>query len=82
MRIAYTNAPRVSWNMGLTMLEGQSRIIDNNCLQVVDKDNLNQVRLTLLNLNCSRVNFLRYCFGIQYVRICFLQRLSLNAFCS
>ena len=39
-----TNAPRISWNMGLTMLEGQCRPINHENLQVVDKDNLDQVR--------------------------------------
>ena len=49
MRVAHTNAPRVSWNKGITMLEGQSRVIDNNILQVVDKDNLDEVRYELVS---------------------------------
>uniref|UniRef100_H2YA41 C-type lectin domain-containing protein n=1 Tax=Ciona savignyi TaxID=51511 RepID=H2YA41_CIOSA len=47
VRVAQTNAPRVSWNMGLSMLEGQSRPITHSSLQVVDKDNLNRVRFML-----------------------------------
>ncbi|XP_076812238.1 FRAS1-related extracellular matrix protein 1-like isoform X1 [Clavelina lepadiformis] len=47
VRVSYTNAPHVSWNKGLIMLEGQSRTIDHNCLQVVDNDDINQVRFIL-----------------------------------
>uniref|UniRef100_A0A3Q3X746 FRAS1-related extracellular matrix protein 1 n=1 Tax=Mola mola TaxID=94237 RepID=A0A3Q3X746_MOLML len=42
---ADTNAPRVSWNMGLSLLEGQSRSIMWEQLQIVDNDNLNAVRI-------------------------------------
>ncbi|KAM7365982.1 hypothetical protein PAMP_015455 [Pampus punctatissimus] len=45
VRNADTNAPRVSWNMGLSLLEGQSRPITWEQLQIVDNDNLNAVRL-------------------------------------
>ncbi|XP_068164367.1 FRAS1-related extracellular matrix protein 1a isoform X2 [Antennarius striatus] len=45
VRNADTNAPRVSWNMGLSLLEGQSRPIMWEQLQIVDNDNLNAVRL-------------------------------------
>ncbi|XP_071370696.1 FRAS1-related extracellular matrix protein 1a, partial [Centroberyx affinis] len=44
VRNADTNAPRVSWNMGLSLLEGQSRPITWEQLQIVDNDNLNAVR--------------------------------------
>ncbi|XP_056298988.1 FRAS1-related extracellular matrix protein 1a [Pseudoliparis swirei] len=45
VRNAETNAPRVSWNMGLSLLEGQSRPIMWEQLQIVDNDNLDAVRL-------------------------------------
>ncbi|GAA6214780.1 FRAS1-related extracellular matrix protein 1-like [Lates japonicus] len=45
VRNADTNAPRVSWNMGLSLLEGQSRPITWEQLQIVDNDNLNTVRV-------------------------------------
>ncbi|KAM3857595.1 FRAS1-related extracellular matrix protein 1a [Diretmus argenteus] len=45
VRNADTNAPRVSWNMGLSLLEGQSRPITWEQLQIVDNDNLNAVRI-------------------------------------
>ncbi|XP_068443909.1 FRAS1-related extracellular matrix protein 1a isoform X1 [Clinocottus analis] len=45
VRNAETNAPRVSWNMGLSLLEGQSRPIMWEQLQIVDNDNLNAVRI-------------------------------------
>ncbi|CAL8326972.1 unnamed protein product [Lota lota] len=45
VRNAETNAPRVSWNMGLSLLEGQSRPITWDQLQIVDNDNLNMVRI-------------------------------------
>ncbi|KAM8899479.1 FRAS1-related extracellular matrix protein 1a [Spinachia spinachia] len=45
VRNADTNAPRVSWNMGLSLLEGQSRPISWEQLQIVDNDNLNAVRI-------------------------------------
>ncbi|KAJ8008243.1 hypothetical protein DPEC_G00102780 [Dallia pectoralis] len=45
VRTAETNAPRVSWNMGLSLLEGQSRPITWDQLQIVDNDNLRAVRV-------------------------------------
>ncbi|KAG7497769.1 FRAS1-related extracellular matrix 1 isoform X1 [Solea senegalensis] len=45
VRNADTNAPRVSWNMGLSLLEGQSRPITWDQVQIVDNDNLNVVRI-------------------------------------
>uniref|UniRef100_H2N2B6 FRAS1-related extracellular matrix protein 1 n=1 Tax=Oryzias latipes TaxID=8090 RepID=H2N2B6_ORYLA len=45
VRNADTNAPRVSWNMGLSLLEGQSRPIIWDQLQIVDNDDLNAVRI-------------------------------------
>ncbi|XP_045921786.1 FRAS1-related extracellular matrix protein 1a [Micropterus dolomieu] len=45
VRNADTNAPRVSWNMGLSLLEGQSRPIMWEQFQIVDNDNLNAVRI-------------------------------------
>ncbi|CAL1590665.1 unnamed protein product [Knipowitschia caucasica] len=45
VRNAETNAPRVSWNMGLSLLEGQSRPITWEQLQIVDNNNLKAVRL-------------------------------------
>ncbi|MED6245433.1 FRAS1- extracellular matrix protein 1, partial [Ataeniobius toweri] len=45
VRNADTNAPRVSWNMGLSLLEGQSRPITWDQFQIVDNDNLNVVRV-------------------------------------
>ncbi|XP_029310735.1 FRAS1-related extracellular matrix protein 1a isoform X2 [Cottoperca gobio] len=45
VRNADTNAPRVSWNMGLSLLEGQSRPIMWEQFQIVDNDNMNVVRI-------------------------------------
>ncbi|XP_070598646.1 FRAS1-related extracellular matrix protein 1 isoform X1 [Erythrolamprus reginae] len=45
VRTADTNAPRVSWNMGLDLLEGQSRPIAWEQLQIVDNDDISRVRL-------------------------------------
>ncbi|XP_077444873.1 FRAS1-related extracellular matrix protein 1a isoform X2 [Stigmatopora argus] len=45
VRNADTNAPRVSWNMGLSLLEGQSRPITWEQLQIVDNDNAGMVRI-------------------------------------
>uniref|UniRef100_A0A4W3JEQ6 Fras1 related extracellular matrix 1a n=1 Tax=Callorhinchus milii TaxID=7868 RepID=A0A4W3JEQ6_CALMI len=45
IRTADTNSPRVSWNMGLNLLEGQSRLITWEQLQIVDNDDLSAVRL-------------------------------------
>ncbi|KAM6962497.1 FRAS1-related extracellular matrix protein 1b [Aplochiton taeniatus] len=49
IRIAETNAPRVSWNMGLDLLEGQSRPITWENLQIVDNDNLQAVSLVAVD---------------------------------
>ncbi|XP_044128198.1 FRAS1-related extracellular matrix protein 1 [Bufo gargarizans] len=49
VRTADTNAPRVSWNMGLDLLEGQSRAMTWEQFQVVDNDNINAVRLVILD---------------------------------
>ncbi|XP_056271069.1 FRAS1-related extracellular matrix protein 1b [Pseudoliparis swirei] len=43
IRATETNAPRVSWNMGLDLLEGQSRPITWEELQIVDNDNIDAV---------------------------------------
>ncbi|XP_028668320.1 FRAS1-related extracellular matrix protein 1b [Erpetoichthys calabaricus] len=43
IRSTETNAPRVSWNMGLDLLEGQSRPISWENFQIVDNDNINSV---------------------------------------
>nr|XP_006002762.1 PREDICTED: FRAS1-related extracellular matrix protein 1-like [Latimeria chalumnae] len=45
IRTAETNAPRVSWNTGLDLLEGQSRPITWENFQIVDNDDINAVRL-------------------------------------
>uniref|UniRef100_F7I8I1 FRAS1-related extracellular matrix protein 1 n=1 Tax=Callithrix jacchus TaxID=9483 RepID=F7I8I1_CALJA len=45
IRTADTNAPRVSWNTGLNLLEGQSRAITWEQFQVVDNNDLGAVRL-------------------------------------
>ncbi|XP_027893143.1 FRAS1-related extracellular matrix protein 1a isoform X2 [Xiphophorus couchianus] len=49
VRNADTDAPRVSWNMGLTLLEGQSRPIMWDQLQIVDNDNRNIVRAVIVD---------------------------------
>ncbi|KAL2089664.1 hypothetical protein ACEWY4_014352 [Coilia grayii] len=49
IRTAETNAPRVSWNMGLDLLEGQSRPITWENLQVVDNDNIKAVTLVAVD---------------------------------
>ncbi|XP_069837431.1 FRAS1-related extracellular matrix protein 1-like [Dendropsophus ebraccatus] len=49
IRTAETNAPRVSWNMGLNLLEGQSRPITWDVFQIVDNDNINAVRLVTVD---------------------------------
>ncbi|KAJ8277504.1 hypothetical protein GJAV_G00075890 [Gymnothorax javanicus] len=49
VRNAETNAPRVSWNMGLDLLEGQSRPITWENLQIVDKDNIEAVHLVAVD---------------------------------
>ncbi|KAM9324646.1 FRAS1-related extracellular matrix protein 1-like [Gastrophryne carolinensis] len=49
IRTAETNAPRVSWNMGLSLLEGQSRPITWDVFQIVDNDNIQAVRLVTVD---------------------------------
>ncbi|XP_074217653.1 FRAS1-related extracellular matrix protein 1 isoform X8 [Camelus bactrianus] len=45
IRTADTNAPRVSWNTGLNLLEGQSRAITWEQFQIVDNDGIHDVQL-------------------------------------
>ncbi|NXE98922.1 FREM1 protein, partial [Menura novaehollandiae] len=45
IRTTDTNAPRVSWNTGLNLLEGQSRPITWQHFQIVDNDDIQNVRL-------------------------------------
>ncbi|KAK3561937.1 hypothetical protein QTP86_019060, partial [Hemibagrus guttatus] len=49
IRTAETNAPRVSWNLGLDLLEGQSRPITWENLQIVDNDNIDAVTLVAVD---------------------------------
>ncbi|XP_036095286.1 FRAS1-related extracellular matrix protein 1 isoform X2 [Rousettus aegyptiacus] len=49
VRPADTNAPRVSWNTGLNLLEGQSRAITWEQLQIVDNDNIHAVQLVIVD---------------------------------
>ncbi|ELK06997.1 FRAS1-related extracellular matrix protein 1 [Pteropus alecto] len=49
VRTADTNAPRVSWNTGLNLLEGQSRAITWEQLQIVDNDNIHAVQLVTVD---------------------------------
>ncbi|XP_072512340.1 FRAS1-related extracellular matrix protein 1 isoform X9 [Notamacropus eugenii] len=49
IRTADTNAPRVSWNTGLSLLEGQSRPITWEQFQVVDNDDISAVRLVTVD---------------------------------
>ncbi|XP_054656687.1 FRAS1-related extracellular matrix protein 1a [Dunckerocampus dactyliophorus] len=49
VRTADTSAPRVSWNMGISLLEGQSRPITWKQLQIVDNDNLDAVRIVAVD---------------------------------
>ncbi|KAM6939195.1 FRAS1-related extracellular matrix protein 1b [Lycodopsis pacificus] len=49
IRATETNAPRVSWNMGLDLLEGQSRPITWEELQIVDNDNIDAVYLVAVD---------------------------------
>ncbi|XP_060735779.1 FRAS1-related extracellular matrix protein 1b [Tachysurus vachellii] len=49
IRTAETNAPRVSWNLGLDLLEGQSRPITWENLQIVDYDNIDAVTLVAVD---------------------------------
>uniref|UniRef100_A0ACB8ESF7 FRAS1- extracellular matrix protein 1 n=1 Tax=Sphaerodactylus townsendi TaxID=933632 RepID=A0ACB8ESF7_9SAUR len=49
VRTTHTNAPRVSWNTGLNLLEGQSRPITWEQFQIVDNDDINGVRLVVID---------------------------------
>ncbi|XP_056661330.1 FRAS1-related extracellular matrix protein 1 isoform X2 [Monodelphis domestica] len=49
IRTADTNAPRVSWNTGLSLLEGQSRPITWEQFQIVDNDDIKAVRLVTVD---------------------------------
>ncbi|MBN3307306.1 FREM1 protein, partial [Amia calva] len=49
IRTAETNAPRVSWNMGLDLLEGQTRPITWENFQIVDNDNIKAVYLVAVD---------------------------------
>ncbi|XP_034021139.1 FRAS1-related extracellular matrix protein 1a isoform X2 [Thalassophryne amazonica] len=49
VRNADTTAPRVSWNTGLSLLEGQSHPITWEQLQIVDHDNLSAVRIIIVD---------------------------------
>ncbi|XP_029409785.1 FRAS1-related extracellular matrix protein 1 isoform X2 [Nannospalax galili] len=48
IRTADTNAPRVSWNTGLNLLEGQSRAITWEQFQIVDNDDIGAVQLVIV----------------------------------
>ncbi|XP_010000235.1 PREDICTED: FRAS1-related extracellular matrix protein 1 [Chaetura pelagica] len=49
IRTTDTNAPRVSWNTGLNLLEGQSRPITWQHFQIVDNDDIQNVRLVTID---------------------------------
>uniref|UniRef100_A0A8C5TU75 FRAS1 related extracellular matrix 1 n=1 Tax=Malurus cyaneus samueli TaxID=2593467 RepID=A0A8C5TU75_9PASS len=49
IRTTDTNAPRVSWNTGLSLLEGQSRPITWQHFQIVDNDDIQNVRLVTVD---------------------------------
>ncbi|XP_062985314.1 FRAS1-related extracellular matrix protein 1 [Elgaria multicarinata webbii] len=49
VRTTNTNAPRVSWNTGLDLLEGQSRSITWEQFQIVDNDDISGVRLVTVD---------------------------------
>ncbi|XP_053149054.1 FRAS1-related extracellular matrix protein 1-like [Hemicordylus capensis] len=49
VRTADTNAPRVSWNTGLDLLEGQSRPITWEQFQIVDNDDISGVRIVTVD---------------------------------
>ncbi|XP_076880729.1 FRAS1-related extracellular matrix protein 1b [Brachyhypopomus gauderio] len=49
IRTAETTSPRVSWNLGLDLLEGQSRPITWENLQIVDNDNIDAVTLVAVD---------------------------------
>lgn len=45
VRPSSTNAPRISHNKGLILLEGQERVINSNIIEIVDKDNLDELKI-------------------------------------
>ncbi|XP_013821355.2 PREDICTED: FRAS1-related extracellular matrix protein 1 isoform X1 [Capra hircus] len=49
IRTADTNAPRVSWNTGLNLLEGQSRAITWEQFQIVDNDDIHAVQVVTVD---------------------------------
>ncbi|KAM6109412.1 FRAS1-related extracellular matrix protein 1 [Phoenicopterus ruber ruber] len=49
IRTTDTNAPRVSWNTGLNLLEGQSRPITWQHFQIVDNDDIQNVRVVTVD---------------------------------
>ncbi|XP_026722189.1 FRAS1-related extracellular matrix protein 1 isoform X2 [Athene cunicularia] len=49
IRTTDTNTPRVSWNTGLNLLEGQSRPITWQHFQIVDNDDIQNVRLVTVD---------------------------------
>lgn len=49
VRPSSSKAPRVSFNSGLVLLEGQSREISSNNLQIVDNNNPNDIRVYILD---------------------------------
>ncbi|XP_036917837.1 FRAS1-related extracellular matrix protein 1 isoform X2 [Sturnira hondurensis] len=49
VRTSDTNAPRVSWNTGLNLLEGQSRAITWEQFQIVDNDDIGAVQLVTVD---------------------------------
>uniref|UniRef100_A0A8C4Q9K8 Fras1 related extracellular matrix 1a n=1 Tax=Eptatretus burgeri TaxID=7764 RepID=A0A8C4Q9K8_EPTBU len=69
IRTTDTNAPRVSWNAGLDLLEGQSRPLTRDIFQVVDNDNLAAVRImAVAGLNHGKFTVRggrRFMFSVQ-----------------
>ncbi|NXS09219.1 FREM1 protein, partial [Neodrepanis coruscans] len=49
IRTTDTNAPQVSWNTGLNLLEGQSRPITWQHFQIVDNDDIQNVHLVIVD---------------------------------
>ncbi|XP_049585835.1 FRAS1-related extracellular matrix protein 1b isoform X4 [Syngnathus scovelli] len=72
IRAAETDAPRVSWNTGLDLLEGQSRAITWEELQIVDRDNLDDVVLVAVDgptHGCLIVRGVKaFAFGVRDLR--------------
>ncbi|KAM8793121.1 FRAS1-related extracellular matrix protein 1 [Eudromia elegans] len=78
IRTADTNAPRVSWNTGLNLLEGQSRPITWEHFQIVDNDDIQNVHLvTVDGLQHGRLTvrggkgFMFTVFDIQAGTVCY-----------